>query len=247
MPLPLPSLGVVTHATLAAGGLVAAVDLGSWPAATGCFAAASIVAVLRARRAEKRADAWRAASQHDPLTGVGNYRKLHESLAAADRPGSPALRAPDARRRLLQAGQRDPRPPGGRPPAPGGRPRARRERPRDRRRGPPGRRRVQRPAARGRHRRRHDAGDRGSRRRSPPSRPGPPAPPSGSRCARRSAWRCSRRTARRPTTCSRAPTSTSGRPRSAAAPRPRCWPTKRRSRPSAALRSPAWATSTTRR
>jgi diguanylate cyclase (GGDEF)-like protein len=82
MPLPLPSLGVVTHATLAAGGLVAAVDLGSWPAATGCFAAASIVAVLRARRAEKRADAWRAASQHDPLTGVGNYRKLHESLAA---------------------------------------------------------------------------------------------------------------------------------------------------------------------
>jgi diguanylate cyclase (GGDEF)-like protein len=81
MSLPLPSLGVVSHATLAAAGLVAAVDLGSWPAATGCFAAASIVAVLRARRAERRSDAWRAASQHDPLTGVGNYRKLHESLA----------------------------------------------------------------------------------------------------------------------------------------------------------------------
>jgi diguanylate cyclase (GGDEF)-like protein len=82
MSLPLPSLGVVSHATLAAAGLVAAVDLGSWPAATGCFAAASIVAVLRARRAERQSDAWRAASQHDPLTGVGNYRKLHESLAA---------------------------------------------------------------------------------------------------------------------------------------------------------------------
>jgi diguanylate cyclase (GGDEF)-like protein len=82
MSLPLPSLGVVSHATLAAAGLVAAVDLGSWPTATGCFAAASIVAVLRARRAEQRADTWRSASQHDPLTGVGNYRKLHESLAA---------------------------------------------------------------------------------------------------------------------------------------------------------------------
>jgi diguanylate cyclase (GGDEF)-like protein len=81
MSLPLPSLGVASHATLAAAGLVAAVDLGSWPAATGCFAAASIVAVLRARRAERAADGWRAASQHDPLTGVGNYRKLHESLA----------------------------------------------------------------------------------------------------------------------------------------------------------------------
>jgi diguanylate cyclase (GGDEF)-like protein len=82
MSLPLPSLGVVSHATLAAAGLVAAVDLGSWPVATGCFAATSIVAVLRARRAERASDTWRAVSQHDPLTGVGNYRKLHESLAA---------------------------------------------------------------------------------------------------------------------------------------------------------------------
>jgi diguanylate cyclase (GGDEF)-like protein len=82
MSLPLPSLGVVSHATLAAAGLVAAVDLGSWTAATGCFAAASIVAVLRARRAEKAAEQWRSTAQHDPLTGVGNYRKLHESLAA---------------------------------------------------------------------------------------------------------------------------------------------------------------------
>jgi diguanylate cyclase (GGDEF)-like protein len=75
-------LGVVTHATLAAAGAVAAFAFGSWRLAAACFAAATIVAVVRAHRAEREAAGWRVASQHDPLTGVGNYRKLHESLQA---------------------------------------------------------------------------------------------------------------------------------------------------------------------
>jgi diguanylate cyclase (GGDEF)-like protein len=83
MSLRTPIVGVVCHTLLATAGAVAAVAYSAWPAATACFAAAAAVAVARARRAERGADEWRRASQHDPLTGVGNYRKLHERLHAA--------------------------------------------------------------------------------------------------------------------------------------------------------------------
>jgi diguanylate cyclase (GGDEF)-like protein len=83
MSLRTPIVGVACHAALALAGAVAAVAFASWPAATGCFAAAAAVAVLRARRAEREAAHWRRRSEHDPLTGVGNYRKLHERLHAA--------------------------------------------------------------------------------------------------------------------------------------------------------------------
>src|SRR3954451_4948127 len=80
MSLRTPIVGVACHAVLAAAGTVAAVGYGSWPTATACFAAGSAVAVLRARRAERVAGEGRRQSRHDPLTGVGNYRKLHERL-----------------------------------------------------------------------------------------------------------------------------------------------------------------------
>lgn len=78
-----PIVGVVSHALLAVIGLVAAVGFHAWPTAAGCFAACSAIAVQRAHRAERGADEYRRQSQHDPLTGVGNYRKLHERLHAA--------------------------------------------------------------------------------------------------------------------------------------------------------------------
>ncbi|HWI72154.1 MAG TPA: GGDEF domain-containing protein, partial [Baekduia sp.] len=83
MSLRSPLLGVVCHAVLVLIGAVAAVAYSAWPAATACFAAAAAVAVVRARRAERDAAAWRLRSERDPLTGVGNYRKLHERLHAA--------------------------------------------------------------------------------------------------------------------------------------------------------------------
>jgi diguanylate cyclase (GGDEF)-like protein len=75
-------LGVACHAVLALAGAVAAVAFSAWPIATACFAAAAAVAVVRARRAEHEAVTWRRRSERDPLTGVGNYRKLHERLHA---------------------------------------------------------------------------------------------------------------------------------------------------------------------
>lgn len=83
MSLRTPIVGVACHTLLAVAGAVAALAYGSWPIATACFAAACAVAVARARRAERGADEWRRQSQHDPLTGVGNYRKLHERLQEA--------------------------------------------------------------------------------------------------------------------------------------------------------------------
>jgi diguanylate cyclase (GGDEF)-like protein len=83
MSLRFPSPGASSHAALASAGCVSAFALSSWPLATACFAVALIVAVARARRAEHEASAWRLRSEHDPLTGVGNYRKLHERLHAA--------------------------------------------------------------------------------------------------------------------------------------------------------------------
>jgi diguanylate cyclase (GGDEF)-like protein len=82
MSLRIPIVGVACHTLLATAGAVAAVFYGAWPTATACFAAAAAVAVLRARRAERGALEWRRQSQHDPLTGVGNYRRLHEQLHA---------------------------------------------------------------------------------------------------------------------------------------------------------------------
>jgi diguanylate cyclase (GGDEF)-like protein len=83
MSLRIPTWGVVCHTLLATAGASAAVAYGAWPAATACFAAATAAAVARARRAERGASEWRRRSERDPLTGVGNYRKLHERLHAA--------------------------------------------------------------------------------------------------------------------------------------------------------------------
>src|SRR5689334_18377952 len=83
MSLRLPSPGAYAHASLACAGVVCAWGLSSWPAATACFALALVIALVRARRAEAEAAEYRCRSEHDPLTGVGNYRKLHERLAAA--------------------------------------------------------------------------------------------------------------------------------------------------------------------
>jgi diguanylate cyclase (GGDEF)-like protein len=83
MSLRIPIVGVVCHTLFAIAGTIAAVAYGSWPTATACFAAAAAAAVVRARAAERGADEWRRRSEHDPLTGVGNYRKLHERLHAA--------------------------------------------------------------------------------------------------------------------------------------------------------------------
>jgi diguanylate cyclase (GGDEF)-like protein len=82
MSLRTPTVGVVCHALLVASGAVCAVLLSSWPAATACLAAAVAAGTLRARSAEREAARWRRRSEHDPLTGVGNYRKLHERLHA---------------------------------------------------------------------------------------------------------------------------------------------------------------------
>jgi diguanylate cyclase (GGDEF)-like protein len=78
-----PIAVVLCPTAFSLAGLVAGAAFGAWPAATACFAAATAVSVLRARWAEQRAGEWRRRSEHDPLTGVGNYRKLHERLHAA--------------------------------------------------------------------------------------------------------------------------------------------------------------------
>jgi diguanylate cyclase (GGDEF)-like protein len=83
MSLRIPSPGAFAHAVLAAAGLACLMAFSSWPAASAFLAAALTVAVARARRAEAEAAKWRRRSEHDPLTGVGNYRKLHERLHAA--------------------------------------------------------------------------------------------------------------------------------------------------------------------
>jgi diguanylate cyclase (GGDEF)-like protein len=77
-----PLLGVLSHTLLAIAGTIAATVYGAWPTAAVLYALCAAVAVVRAHRAEEIAGEYRRQSQHDPLTGVGNYRKLHESLAA---------------------------------------------------------------------------------------------------------------------------------------------------------------------
>jgi diguanylate cyclase (GGDEF)-like protein len=83
MSLRTPLLRALARVMLAAAGTVAAVGLHSWPAATACFAALSALALTRARTAERREGEYRRQSRHDALTGVGNYRQLHERLHAA--------------------------------------------------------------------------------------------------------------------------------------------------------------------
>jgi len=80
LPLGVRAAAVALPAML---GLFCAVALASWPAATACFAAGTAAALLRARAAERREHEWRVQSRRDPLTGVGNYRQLHEGLRAA--------------------------------------------------------------------------------------------------------------------------------------------------------------------
>jgi diguanylate cyclase (GGDEF)-like protein len=78
-----PIVGAFCRTLLAAAGTFAAVGLHQWPLATACFAALAAVALLSTRAAERRERQYRRESRHDALTGVGNYRKLHERLHAA--------------------------------------------------------------------------------------------------------------------------------------------------------------------
>jgi diguanylate cyclase (GGDEF)-like protein len=82
MSLRTPHPGVVAAALCAIAGAVSAFVFGEWQFATACFAAAAATSLMRARDAEHAAREWHKRSQHDPLTGVGNYRKLHETLHA---------------------------------------------------------------------------------------------------------------------------------------------------------------------
>jgi diguanylate cyclase (GGDEF)-like protein len=83
MSLRTPILAVVCQTALALAGLIAGVVLSDWPLASACFAACAATAVFRARDAERAAGEWQRRSERDPLTGVGNYRKLHERLHTA--------------------------------------------------------------------------------------------------------------------------------------------------------------------
>jgi diguanylate cyclase (GGDEF)-like protein len=83
MSLRTPILAVVCQTALALAGAFAGLALSDWPSATACFAACAATAVLRARDAQREAGEWQRRSERDPLTGVGNYRKLHERLHAA--------------------------------------------------------------------------------------------------------------------------------------------------------------------
>jgi diguanylate cyclase (GGDEF)-like protein len=78
-----PISGALCRAVLAAAGAFAAVGLHAWPAATACFAAIAALALVHARAAERREREYRRLSRRDPLTGVGNYRQLHERLHEA--------------------------------------------------------------------------------------------------------------------------------------------------------------------
>src|SRR4051794_12780269 len=83
MSLRIPIFGALTRALLALAGVYAAGVAHAWPMAAACFAALSVAALLHARGAERREGEYRRQSRHDALTGVGNYRKLHERLHAA--------------------------------------------------------------------------------------------------------------------------------------------------------------------
>jgi diguanylate cyclase (GGDEF)-like protein len=85
MPLlgPVVVAGTSARLALALGGTASALLWHSWPAATACFAALSGVLLLWTNAALRRERAWRVAARCDPLTGVANYRRLHERLTAS--------------------------------------------------------------------------------------------------------------------------------------------------------------------
>jgi diguanylate cyclase (GGDEF)-like protein len=78
-----PIVGAVCRTLLAAGGTIAGAGFHQWPLATACFAALAAVTLLEARAAQRGESLYLRESRHDALTGVGNYRKLHEGLIAA--------------------------------------------------------------------------------------------------------------------------------------------------------------------
>jgi diguanylate cyclase (GGDEF)-like protein len=78
-----PIAGAVCRTLLAAGGTIAGAGFAQWPIATACFAALAAVTLLEARAAQRGESLYLRESRHDALTGVGNYRKLHEGLLAA--------------------------------------------------------------------------------------------------------------------------------------------------------------------
>ena len=134
---------------------------------------AHLATVAREAELERLNGELALVTRKDPLTGLGNRRRLDEELAAASAPGDPLrqrLRDRAARRRWLQAVQRLTRTcrrrrcPPGRRGGPGG------ERARDRHRLPLRRRRVCR-----RHARAAPRGGRAGRRANAASSRGPPA------------------------------------------------------------------------
>src|ERR1700754_4629472 len=78
-----PILGAVSRTLFAVAGTVFAIGADQWRAATACFAALAALSLLEARAAQRAERTYRRESRHDALTGVGNYRKLHEGLVAA--------------------------------------------------------------------------------------------------------------------------------------------------------------------
>ncbi|MDX6684651.1 MAG: hypothetical protein QOF86_779 [Baekduia sp.] len=78
-----PVVGAFGRTLFAAGGTVAAVGFGAWPTATACFAALAALCLAQAHAAERGESKYRSQARRDPLTGVGNYRKLHERLREA--------------------------------------------------------------------------------------------------------------------------------------------------------------------
>jgi diguanylate cyclase (GGDEF)-like protein len=78
-----PIAGAACRTLLAAAGAIAGAGYAAWPLATGCFAGLAVLALAQARAAERSERDSQRQARHDPLTGVGNYRKLHEGLHAA--------------------------------------------------------------------------------------------------------------------------------------------------------------------
>ena len=53
---------------------------GDWRLCSALLGVSSVLMLVRARTAELDAENWERQARHDPLTGVGNYRQLHERL-----------------------------------------------------------------------------------------------------------------------------------------------------------------------
>jgi diguanylate cyclase (GGDEF)-like protein len=74
------TLSALARTLLALAGLLTGAMLGAWELATACFAGLAALAVVQASQAERRERRYRRQSRRDPLTGLGNYRRLHEGL-----------------------------------------------------------------------------------------------------------------------------------------------------------------------